>query len=76
MAKKKKVIIWVVIAAVVLGGIFFYFKTKKIEVERTTEAVKIGDVARTVSVTGEIIPEKYYRHQRSKSTNHSFGARK
>jgi len=58
MSKKKKVIIWIVIAAAVLGGIFFYFKTKKTEVERVTETVKIGNVMRTVSVTGEVIPEK------------------
>jgi len=58
MSKKKKVIIWVVIAAVILGGVFLYFKTKKTEVERTTETVKTEDVIRTVSVTGEIIPEK------------------
>jgi hypothetical protein len=58
MSKKKKIIIWIIIAVVIIGGVFLYFKTKKTEVERVTEAVKIGNVARTVSVTGEITPEK------------------
>ncbi|MCD6149923.1 efflux RND transporter periplasmic adaptor subunit [bacterium] len=58
MSKRKKVIIWIIIVAVILGGVFLYFKTKKTEVERITEMVKVGEVIRTVSVTGEIIPEK------------------
>jgi len=35
-----------------------YFKTKKTEIERVTETVKTGNVIRTVSVTGEMMPEK------------------
>lgn len=58
MSKKKKIIIWIIIAIIVVGGVFLYFKNKKTEVERITETVRLEDIARTVSVTGEIIPEK------------------
>jgi len=57
MAKKKKIIVWIVIIAVVVGGLVLYFSSRKQEVEYTTEEVKKGDLAQTVSVTGEIIPE-------------------
>ncbi len=58
MFKKKKIIIWIVITVVILSGTFFYFKNREVEIERITEKVSVGDIVRTVSVTGEIIPEK------------------
>jgi len=58
MPKKKKIIIWIAIATVIISGVFLYFKTKKTEVNRVTETVKVGEVMRTISITGEITPEK------------------
>lgn len=57
MSKFKKIIIWVIIIAAVAGGIYFYLRNKAPKTEYTTETAARGDLAQTVSVTGEIIPE-------------------
>lgn len=57
MSKFKKTIIWIIIIAAVAGGIYFYLRSKAPKTEYTTETAARGDLAQTVSVTGEIIPE-------------------
>lgn len=56
--KIRKKLIWIIIIALVAGGVFWYFKTRKPEIQYTTEEVKRGSVSQTVSVTGEVLPEK------------------
>ncbi len=57
MSRLKKYIIWIIIIAAVAGGVYFYLRSKAPETEYTTETAARGDLAQTVSVTGEIIPE-------------------
>lgn len=54
MKKKKKLIIWIIIILVVFGGGFFLAKGKKVKTNYTTVEVKKGDLAQTVSVTGNL----------------------
>lgn len=57
MFTKKKIIIGIV-ALALIGG-FFYYRSKNAVVIVQTETVKRGDVAETVSVTGELVPNEY-----------------
>ncbi len=55
MAKKKKIIIWVAIIVAVVVGIVLFVKGKKpVTTYTTAEAVK-GNLAQTVSVTGDLV---------------------
>lgn len=51
MLKKKKTYVILIIIIAIVGGVF-YFKNKKPKVEYTTQDVKTGTLAQTVSVTG------------------------
>jgi HlyD family secretion protein len=55
---KKKLIVWGVIAAVIVGGIFYY-RSRVATSTVTTDTVRRGDVAQTVSVTGTLTPTAY-----------------
>jgi RND family efflux transporter MFP subunit len=57
MFRKRNIIIVVVIVAV-LGG-WWYFRSKDTGETVQTETVRRGDVAETVSVTGELVPQEY-----------------
>lgn len=58
MSSKKKIILAVVAVALVGGGIY-YFTGRDTAEPIQTETVRRGDVAETVSVTGELVPEVY-----------------
>lgn len=55
MSKTKKWIIWVVIFAVIAGSIFGYMKSKKPVTTYTTAEATKGNLAQTVSVTGDLV---------------------
>ena len=55
MKKAKKWIIWVVVALAIIIGIVFYFKSKKSVTTYTTADVIKGALAKTVSVTGDLV---------------------
>lgn len=55
MSKTKKRLIWLVVIVVIIAGGVYYFKTKKTLPQLTTETVRKGDLAQTVSVTGTIV---------------------
>lgn len=57
MFRTRNVVIALVLLAI--GGGFYYFKTRDTAVAVQTETVRRGDVAETVSVTGELVPEEY-----------------
>ncbi len=57
MSRLKKYIIWIIIILAVAGGVFYFINSRKPKTEYTTETASRGDLAQTVSVTGEIIPE-------------------
>lgn len=58
MSLKKKIVL--TIGAIVIGGgIFYYFTGRDTTEPIQTETVRRGDVAETVSVTGELVPETY-----------------
>ncbi len=56
MFKKKKTYVILVIIALIVGGIY-YWKSRPTKINYTTEKVKVGTIAKTVSVTGEIVPK-------------------
>ncbi len=56
MFKKKKTYLILGLIILIIGGIY-YEKTKPAKVTYTTETAKIGTIAKTVSATGEIIPQ-------------------
>ena len=56
MFKKKKTYLILGLIILIIGGIY-YEKTKPAKVTYTTETVKAGTIAKTVSATGEIIPQ-------------------
>lgn len=58
MLSKKSIVITVIILALVGGGYYFFTRQDTGAVVQT-ETVKRGDVAETVSVTGELVPETY-----------------
>ncbi|MBP9698066.1 MAG: hypothetical protein KBD65_02665, partial [Candidatus Moranbacteria bacterium] len=57
MSKKK--IISGIILILIIGGGYYYFSHRSTGEVVQTEVVKRGDVAETVSVTGELVPEEY-----------------
>jgi HlyD family secretion protein len=54
MFKKKKTYIILILVALVIGGIYYY-KTKKPQIEYTTQTAEKGTLAQTVSVTGKLV---------------------
>ncbi len=58
MSLKKKIVLVIGTVAIV-GGIFYYFTGRDTAEPIQTETVRRGDVAETVSVTGELVPETY-----------------
>jgi RND family efflux transporter MFP subunit len=57
MAKRKKSIIWIIIILAIAGGVYYFIQSRKPVTTYTTENATRGDLAQTVSVTGDIIPE-------------------
>lgn len=57
MAKKKKWIIWIVIIVALIGGIVLYVKSKKPVTTYTTANATKGNLAQTVSVTGDLVAQ-------------------
>ncbi|HAT74017.1 MAG TPA: hypothetical protein DCS08_03355 [Candidatus Moranbacteria bacterium] len=55
MAKKKTYVILALIL-MIIGGIY-YWKSQPKKITYTTETAKVGTIAKTVSATGEIVPE-------------------
>ncbi len=51
---QKKTIIWTLIAFFVIGGIVYFSFLRKPKIQYTTETVKRGELAQTVSVTGTL----------------------
>lgn len=58
MFTKKRIVIGIIVLVIVGGG-FYFFTRKDTGAVVQTEVVKRGDVAETVSVTGELVPEEY-----------------
>ncbi|MFZ3031706.1 MAG: efflux RND transporter periplasmic adaptor subunit [Candidatus Moraniibacteriota bacterium] len=58
MFSKKRIIIGIILLVLVGGG-YYFFTRKDTGAVVQTEVVKRGDVAETVSVTGELVPEEY-----------------
>lgn len=58
MFTKKRIIIGILLLALVGGG-YYFFTRKDTGAVVQTEVVKRGDVAETVSVTGELVPKTY-----------------
>ncbi|MFA6160335.1 MAG: efflux RND transporter periplasmic adaptor subunit [Parcubacteria group bacterium] len=56
MFKKPKTYIVLVLILIIIGGIY-YWKSQPKKITYTTETVKVGTIAKTVSATGEIVPE-------------------
>jgi RND family efflux transporter MFP subunit len=57
MSKTKKWSIWIAIIVVVIGGIVWYVKSRKPVTTYTTADVTKGDLAQTVSVTGDLVAQ-------------------
>ncbi|KKQ51147.1 MAG: Efflux transporter, RND family, MFP subunit [Parcubacteria group bacterium GW2011_GWD2_38_11] len=55
MSKIKKYSIWIIILAAVVGSIFWYVKSKKPVTTYTTAEATKGNLAQTVSVTGDLV---------------------
>ncbi len=55
---KKKIIIWIFIIALAIGGGYWYSRSRQKQPEYITEKPKKVDLKQTISVTGEIVPEK------------------
>lgn len=55
----KKKIIWIGLLVVIGGGGYGWWQSRQSGDVIATEVVKRGEVAETVSVTGELIPEEY-----------------
>ena len=53
MFKKKKTYVILIIIIAIIGG-YYYFKSKKPQIEYTASQAEVGNLKRTVSVTGEI----------------------
>jgi len=56
MFKKKKTYIILVLIILIIGGVY-YWKSQPKKITYTTETAKVGTIAKTVSATGEIVPE-------------------
>jgi RND family efflux transporter MFP subunit len=57
MTRRKKYIIWIIILLVIGTGVYFFLQSRKPKTTYITENAVRGDLAQTVSVTGEIIPK-------------------
>lgn len=57
MTRRKKYAIWVVILLAIGAVVYYFIQSGKPVTTYTTENAVRGDLAQTVSVTGEIIPE-------------------
>lgn len=57
MWKSKKFWIWLTILALIGGGLYYSFRPQPVVPE--SEVVRKGNVAETVSVTGEVVPGTY-----------------
>lgn len=57
MSRKKKYIIWIIILLAIGAGVYYFVQSRKPVTTYTTENAVRGDLAQTVSVTGEIVPE-------------------
>lgn len=55
MANKKKWSIWIIVIVVVIGSIVWYVKSKKPMTTYTTAEATKGNLAQTVSVTGDLV---------------------
>ena len=58
MTSKSKILFGSIVL-VVIGGGYAYFTRSGTEEVVQTETVRRGDIAETVSVTGELVPEEY-----------------
>lgn len=58
MSLHKKIVLGIILL-LVAGGVFYFFSGRDTSEPIQTEIVKRGDVAETVSVTGELVPEVY-----------------
>ena len=56
MFRKKKTYVILALIVLIIGGIY-YWKTRPVKIDYTTETAKVGTIAKTVSATGEIKPE-------------------
>ena len=56
MTKNKKRIMWLIIILAIIAGVVFFVRSKKTVTTYTTENVKRGSLAQTVSETGTINP--------------------
>lgn len=56
MSKKKKYTIWIIVIVAVIGGFLVYRNFNKTQTEYTAIEAMKGDLAVTVSVTGELVP--------------------
>lgn len=57
MSRPKKYAIWIIILLVIGAGVYYFVSSRKTKIEYTTETAARGDLAQTVSVTGEIVSE-------------------
>jgi len=57
MFKKKKTYVILALIVLIIGGVY-YFKSKKPQVEYTTQNVEKGNLAQTVSVTGKLVAKE------------------
>ncbi|EKE19623.1 MAG: hypothetical protein ACD_8C00133G0022 [uncultured bacterium] len=55
MTKTKKYSIWILIVLAIVGSIFWYVKSKKPVTTYTTATAEKGNLAQTVSVTGDLV---------------------
>ncbi|MFZ2975228.1 MAG: efflux RND transporter periplasmic adaptor subunit [Candidatus Moraniibacteriota bacterium] len=56
MFRKKKTYVILALIVLIIGGIY-YWKSQPKKITYTTETAKMGTIAKTVSATGEIVPE-------------------
>ena len=57
MKRLKKYLIWIIVLGVT-GGVLYYFFKPEVEIPESEE-VRKGDVAETISVTGDVVPVNY-----------------
>jgi HlyD family secretion protein len=57
MSRRKKSIIWIIIILAIAAVVYYFIQSGKPETIYTTESAARGDLAQTVSVTSEIVPE-------------------
>lgn len=55
MLKRKKTYIWIIIILAIIVGGYFFLNSKKPKTTYTTQEVKRGTLAQTVSVTGKLV---------------------